>query len=123
MSAPVSAASLFDKLREALTSVLGSAATAAIIRRAVKRAQASAPELTGLAGVRVIREGFNYSYELPASWHEEGSEEALRAFRHLADEHVRSIVVELTGAVGTRLLDRIPELDGHGIAAGAPQPR
>ncbi len=122
MSQP-SADDLFQKLRAALTSVFGSAATAALIRRAERRALASAAHSTQLAGLEVILEGFEYRYEVPPAWHREGSATALVAFRYLLDEHLRPVVVELTGIVGARLLEPISELARDAVAAAEPAPR
>lgn len=118
-----SALHLFEKLRDALTHVLGSAATAALIRRAAKRAMENAPDPTALEGLEVILEGFDYRYELPPAWHQEGSEAALRAFRYVVEEHLRPIVLDLTGLVGARLLDPICELARHATVAPEPPAR
>jgi hypothetical protein len=121
---PVSTANLFRVLRQGLEGVLGSAATATILRRAAKRAKASAPQLDGIDGFEVVRQGFDYKYELPPSWYTPDSDVALGAFNYLISEHVRPIVVELTGVVGVGLFERISEeLARQRGAAGEPPSR
>lgn len=123
MGTTPSALELFEMIRDALTGVLGSAAAAALIRRAARRALADASHPTALEGLAVVLEGFDYRYEAPASWHQQGSEAALAALRYLVDEHLRPMVVELTGPVGARLLDPICELARHPAVASEPPAR
>jgi len=100
-----SAAVLFTILWEALTDVLGTAATATLLRRAARRAAPRCPELAELA---IARESLEYGYTLPAAWKDpaEGTPPALRA---LVTE-LRPILIELTGQVVMRHLEQLPEL-------------
>lgn len=119
----ISACDLFQQLRVALTAVLGSAATAALIRRAAKRALASAGGTDGLAGLEVLLRGFEFEYLVPPSWHQVGSAKPLADFRCFVDEHLRPILVELTGNVGARILDPVSVLARDAAAAAEPAPR
>lgn len=118
MSGPAreSAAVLFELVWRALAGVLGTPATATLVRRAVRGAAQQRPEL-GLDRVLVVREDLEYRYALPDGWRadESSSHEALR---FLVREHVIPLLGELTGPVGVRLVERIPELERHGIVGG-----
>ncbi len=102
------AAALFAIVWDALADVLGTAAVAAIVRRAAGRAAAESPELAELG---VSRERLEYRYTLPKSWSADGGPVALRV---LARELGR-LLVELTGTVVVRRLEQIPELRAHGL--------
>jgi hypothetical protein len=106
-----SAADLFDLLWESLADVLGSAATATLLRRAIKQAasQTSWSEL-----VVVIRNGLDYEYRLPETWKQSGNEKALGALRVVAAE-LRVLLVELTGPVVVRRLGRLAPFREQGI--------
>ena len=98
-----SAAELFDLLWESLADVLGTAATATLLRRAIKRAAShtawSEPPV-------VTRNGLEYEYRLPETWKQPGNDEALARFRVVAAE-LRVLLVELTGPVVVRRLGRL----------------
>jgi hypothetical protein len=102
------AAGLFAIVWDTLTEVLGTAAVAAIVRRAVGRAAAESPELVDLV---VLRENLEYRYALPRGW-SENAEQGRIAFRRLVAE-IGRILVELTGTVVIRRLEEIPELCAH----------
>jgi hypothetical protein len=95
--------SLFRMLWEALVDLLGCAATAALLQRAARRALARSPELGALAISRVDRQ---YSYLLPRSFDTPDGQAALR---NLLDE-LRPLLVELTGSVALRRLERVSGL-------------
>jgi len=105
-----SAAELFALVWEDLCDILGTAATAALLRRAARGAMARCPELGALA---IVRAGLEYRYELPADWNDRTSRTPT-ALRELVDE-LRALLVELTGSVVVRRLARIPELRERGI--------
>jgi len=113
----LSAAALFAILWEALTGLLGTAAVAAIVRRAVSRAAAECPELLDLV---ISREQLEYRVTLPPGWSqsaERGSQSAERgsiALRCLVAE-IRRLLIELTGTVVIRHLEKIPELRACGL--------
>ena len=106
-----SAAELFDLLWESLADVLGTAATATLLRRAIKRAasQASWPQ-----PITVARNGLDYQYRLPETWKQPGNEEAIGTLRVVAAE-LRVLLVELTGPVVVRRLSRLAPLLKLGI--------
>ena len=106
-----SAAEVFDVLWESLADVVGTAATATLLRRAIKRAasQTSWPE-----PVTVARNGLDYEYRLPETWKQPGNEEAIGALRVVAAE-LRVLLVELTGPVVVRRLSRLAPLLKLGI--------
>jgi len=90
--------------------MLGTAAVAAIVRRAVGHAAAERPELVDLV---VRRENFQYRYATPRGWSEktEGVPPALTA---LCAEMAR-LLVEMTGTLVVRRLEGIPALRAHGL--------
>jgi hypothetical protein len=102
---------VFDVLWESLADVVGTAATATLLRRAIKRAasQTSWPE-----PITVARNGLDYEYRLPETWKQPGNEEALGALRVVAAE-LRVLLVELTGPVVIRRLARLAPFRERGI--------
>jgi hypothetical protein len=104
-------AALFDLLWGELAEVLGTAATSTLLRRAVKRASAHAPELVELS---IHREGLDHRYAVPHGWHgETDTHKALRALIH----ELCPLLVEMTGAVVIRRLQRINEFQRRGLLA------
>jgi hypothetical protein len=99
-------AMLFERLWSTLADVLGTPAAAVLLRRAIKRAVVSAPELGGLA---IHREELGYGYTLPVAWEVDGPEPAA-SLRALVVE-LCPLLVELTGLVVVRRLARIPEIE------------
>lgn len=100
-----SGAALFKVLWDALVDLLGTAAAAALMRRAVQNAQPRSEELAGLTIVRVDGE---YHYTVPRSF-----ERALGpppALVELAEE-LRLLLEEQTGDVALRHLAQVPELE------------
>ena len=108
--AGLSIAALFTLLWDALADVVGTAATATLLRRAARRAAPRCPELAELA---ISREKLEYRYTLPPAW-AGGAEGTPLALRELVAE-LRPLLVELTGPVVIRRLERIPELRKRGI--------
>jgi hypothetical protein len=106
-----STADLFDLLWESLADVLGTAATAILVRRATKQAASltSWPE-----PVIVSRDGLDYKYRLPETWKQPGNAAALAEFRVVAAE-LRVLLVELTGPVVLRRLGRLAPFRDRGI--------
>ena len=100
-----SPAVLFNILWEALADVLGTAATAILLRRAAQRALPRCPQLAELA---IERENLEYRYTLPSTW-EDRTEVLPEALRELIGE-LRPLLVELTGPVVLRHLEQVPEL-------------
>lgn len=96
-----SPAELFDLLWESLADVLRTAATATLLRRAIKRA---ASHTSWSEPVIVAKNGLDYEYRLPETWKQPGNEAALGALRVVAAE-LRVLLVELTGPAGRGGLD------------------
>lgn len=91
----------------ALVDLLGSAATATLLRRSLKRAVARAPELADLT---ISRDGLEYCYALPSTWREKARGAGIMGLRELTRE-LRPLLVELTGPVVIHRLRGIPELE------------
>jgi hypothetical protein len=106
-----SPAQLFDLLWETLADILGTAATATLLRRAIKRA-ASHTSWSEL--VMVTKNGPDYEYRLPETWKEPSNEEAVGALRVVAVE-LRVLVVELTGPVVIARLASLAPFRERGI--------
>ena len=104
----LTAAALFAIAWDALAGVLGTAAVAAIVRRAASGAAAQSPELVDLV---IVREDLEYRYTLPPAWSQKAEPVALRV---LVVE-IGRLLVELTGTVVVRRLEQIPELRAHGL--------
>lgn len=108
--AELSSAALFTLLWDALADLLGTAATATLLRRAARRAALCNTELAELA---IVREKLEYGYRLPPAWNERTDNSQL-AFRQLVGE-LLPLLVELTGPLVVRHLAQIPELQERGI--------
>jgi len=106
----LSAAALFAIVWDALADMLGTAAVAAIVRRAAGRAAAENLELVDLV---IFREDLEYRYTLPHAW-SLNSQGAPIALRVLVAE-IGRLLVELTGTVVIRRLEQIPELRARGL--------
>jgi hypothetical protein len=109
---PLGSGDLFAILWHALADVLGTAAAAALLRRAAQRAQASTPELGELV---ITRGALEYQHELPPSWRD-ATLEPRPALRALVRE-LWPLLVDLTGSIVVQRLARIPELQAAGIIA------
>jgi hypothetical protein len=105
------AADLFALLWESLADLLGTAATATLVRRAIKQVSSrdAWPE-----PIVVARHGPDYAYRLPETWRQPGNEEAFNALRMVAME-LRRILIELTGPVVVRRLARLASFRKLGI--------
>jgi redox-sensitive bicupin YhaK (pirin superfamily) len=102
--AHLSGTALFKVLWDQIGEVLGTAATAAIVGRAARRALPRSPDLGELAISRVDRE---YRYAVPRSFDQ--AEGLPVPLRDLLGE-LKPLLAELTGPVVLRGLERIPEL-------------
>ena len=109
----VSTATLFGFVWNTLAEVLGTAATAAIIRRAIQRATVQCPELVELV---VRRDNLAYRYTLPPAWSKttQSAARGQSAFRALVVEMGR-LLAELTGSVVIARLEQIPALRDRGL--------
>jgi hypothetical protein len=102
----LTASALFDLLWGTLADVLGTAATAVLIRRAAKGATSQNPELHEL---RILREATGYTYIVPSAWQEDEKSAPEAALDELMRE-LRPLLLELTGSVVIQRLERVPEL-------------
>lgn len=109
----LAAAALFRRLWDEIADLVGPAATAALLRRALKRASARQPEL---AAVVLRRDGLEYVWGLPGAWHDPGRRDAVGHLRRLVQEELHPLLRELTGPVIARRLAQAPELVEAGLA-------
>lgn len=103
----VSAAALFQCLWDELVGLIGTPATAALLRRGVKRATARRP---GVALPVVQREGLDFACTLPPAWHDGARADAVEELRGLVRDDLDPLFRELTGPVVARRLAQVPEL-------------
>jgi hypothetical protein len=106
-----SAADLFVLLWDTLSNIFGTAATATLIARAIRRA---APSIDGLAEVRITTRNFTYEYRLPDSWQASNDASATAAFDRLMEELV-PLLTTLTGQVVVRQLARLEPFAAKGL--------
>jgi hypothetical protein len=106
----IAGAALFATVWDTLVEVLGTAAVAAIVRRAVARAATDNPELVDLI---IVRKDLQYHYTLPPAWTQKSTRGPL-ALRALVT-HIGRLLVELTGTVVVRRLEQIPQLRARGL--------
>lgn len=99
------AAALFELLWASLVDLLGTAATATVIRRAIKGAAPRAPELREIV---IARNRLEYQYVLPPSWKDHPAA-TLQGLRELARE-MQPLLREFTGPVVLGRLRAIPLL-------------
>jgi len=110
--AELSVSDLFTILWDALADLLGTAATATLLKRAARRAAGRNPELAGLA---IQREGLGYSYTCPSGW-SGNSAGTPPALRDLISE-LRPLLIEMTGQLVIQHLEQIIELRERGLFA------
>ena len=105
-----SRAELFALLWSELSDILGTAATAILLRRAVRRALPRRPEL---AALDITHDTIEHGYTVPAAWSEAGADSA-EPLRELGKE-LSALLVDLTGFVVVRRLAAVKELRESGI--------
>jgi hypothetical protein len=108
----LTAEELFALLWDSMADLLGTAATATLLRRALRRA--SAQQLV-LCGVVTEREGLTYRYTVPPAWQQALDQEALAALQALTRE-LYPLLVEMTGPVVVRRLARVQTLRRAALA-------
>jgi len=109
-SAQPSEAELFAILWSELSDMLGTAAAAVLLKRAMRRAVPRRPELSEL---QIARDAVDHHYVVPASWTESAAG-APEALRELVKE-LCGLLVALTGQVVVNRLAQVPELRASGI--------
>jgi hypothetical protein len=107
-------AELFSLVWNGLVEVLGTAATATLIRRAAMRVAATTPDLPSVV---VNRNTVTYDYEIPAIWRRPDDARALHSLRTLLGE-LGLLLRELTGGVVIRRLERLAPLRDAGLSFG-----
>jgi hypothetical protein len=114
----LAASAMFELLWDKLTDVIGTAATATLLRRSIKRAVGRQPTLAELG---ISREGFEYKYKLPELW-QERDPKTLQELRVLIDE-LCPLLAELTGSLLISNLRSIPEFQQTHLIPGAGEPK
>lgn len=99
------ASALFSLLWRTLANLVGTPATATLLRRSLKRLETQRP---GLSGVRIERAEHDYVFTLPEEW-SQASSTALEDLRALYAA-LCLLSRQLTGSVILRRLEAIPEL-------------
>ena len=90
-------------LWDTVSNILGTAATATLIARAIKRALPSAPALAELS---ITTQKFTYEYRLPDTWRAPDNAAAAAGFDRLLEELV-PLLTALTGQVVVRQMARL----------------
>jgi hypothetical protein len=111
---PLAAAELFTLVWKGLVEVLGTAATATLIRRAATRVAATTPDLPSVV---VHRHTVTYEFEVPAIWRRPDDARALHSLQTLLEE-LGLLLRELTGLVVIRRLEHIAPLQDAGLSFG-----
>jgi hypothetical protein len=96
---------IFVVLWAVLVDILGSPATAALLRRSAKRRLGDFPELGELA---IKRQGFEYAYAVPEDW-KHANERSNAALQALVKD-LSALLLELTGPVVLHRLKAVPQL-------------
>ena len=96
---------IFVAVWTALTDMLGSSATAALVQRAVTRAARAHP---AVAQIVITRAEFEYTYEIPEAWRRPAADTDA-AMRGVVRE-LCALLVPLTGTVVVRRLRAVPLL-------------
>jgi hypothetical protein len=99
---------LFALVWATLADIVGSAATATLLRRAARLAASEMPELEQLV---ITREGLEYRYEVPQAWRNGDGESALRALIRA----LGPLLVDLTGPIVIRRLEQLEPLRARGV--------
>jgi hypothetical protein len=107
----LTASALFELLWDGLTDILGTAATATLLRRALKQAATQKPVLND---IRIERQDLMYCYTLPDAWYQARDEQTMEVLRELGHTLV-PLLIELTGPVVIRRLERLSPLCDLGI--------
>jgi hypothetical protein len=104
---------LFALLWSTLAEILGTAATATLLRRAARRASSEVPELDGLV---FSIDGLEHRYEVPEAWRQPAERQNAGALRALMGE-LGPLLVEMTGPVVVRRLGQLEPLQSQGVVS------
>lgn len=103
--------SILTAVWESMAEVLGTAATATLLRRAAIRAADRMPEL---AQLEISRENLIRYYKVPDTWRTAAEPNAFRELEALLEE-LRPLLIRLTGQILVRRVDAIvSELNAGG---------
>jgi hypothetical protein len=105
---------LFQALWNELVSLVSTPATAALVRRGIKRASAREAQADWPV---VLRQGLEYSFTTPAPWQDPARRDAVEQLQRLVREDLDPLFHELTGPVIARRLAQVPELVLAGLAS------
>jgi len=111
-AAELRGAALFKLIWDCIADVLGTTATATLVRRAARRAMLRSPELGDL---EVVRTDAGYTYALPRALVGK-VEHTPGALRELVGE-LRPLLLEMTGHVVVRRIEQIPSLQERAIVS------
>ena len=111
------AEAVFGALWESLADLLGTAATATLLRRALRDAAAAGADVEG---VTIVRDDLTHRYALPERWSTPGDAEAGAALGAIA-AGLRPLLFELTGSVVLRRLERLEALEGLRVLTATPE--
>ncbi len=100
-SAPPSA--ILTAVWESMAEVLGTAATATLLRRAAIRA---ADRMPALARLEISRDNLVRYYKVPDTWRTAGEPHAFRELEALLED-LRPLLIRLTGQILVRRVDAI----------------
>jgi len=93
-----------------MADILGTGATATVLRRAVQKTAERRPDLKDLA---IRKEALEYAFTVPDSWNEPQTT-AMDALGDVVRE-LRPVLAELTGRVVLRQLEKLELLSKHQI--------
>jgi hypothetical protein len=102
-------ADLFAVLWAVLVEMLGAPTTATLMRRSARQRMGEYPELEELV---ITRQGFDYSYAVPAAW-TQANEQSTALHALFVD--LCALLLELTGPVVVRRLKELPQLTKCGL--------
>jgi hypothetical protein len=106
----VTAGEVFALLWNAMADILGTGATATLLRRAIRKVAERRPDLKGLT---IRKEALKYAFTIPDSWNEPQTT-AMDALRDVT-QALRPMLAELTGRVVLRQLEKLELLKEHRI--------
>jgi hypothetical protein len=93
-----------------MANILGTGATATLLRRAIRKVAERRPDLKGLT---IRKEALKYAFTIPDSWNEPQTTE-MDALRDVT-QALRPMLAELTGRVVLRQLEKLELLKEHRI--------
>lgn len=108
---PTTVGDLFALVWTTLADIMGTAATATLLRRAAGSAASDEPELQQLV---IGRHGLQYRYELPEGWQHAKQTQSYAAIRALVRE-LGPLLVDLAGPIVVTRLAQLEALRDAGV--------